>query len=155
VLTQLSTPHPRQLKTLHRLQDRVSGCSTAARWSCGLSAKSYSGITSALQEVERIDEYDFPDQELLSDVFLGRWVALPYGYNALKTPRIEGVHDAIWRDDEVRAVHYNFATKPWHETKKAGETDGLDETGVWWWRANWARMAAEREAGVEDQFSQL
>ncbi|CAG8095071.1 unnamed protein product [Penicillium salamii] len=117
------------------------------------SARSHSEITSALQETERIDKYDFPDQELLSDVFLGRWVALPYVYNALKTLRMEGVHDAIWRDDEVRAVHYIFATKPWHETYKEGETEGLDETGIWWWRANWERMARERKAGVEDQFS--
>jgi lipopolysaccharide biosynthesis glycosyltransferase len=117
------------------------------------SAKSYREITSALQETERIEKYDFPDQELLSEAFLGRWVALPYVYNALKTLRIEGVHDFIWRDEEVRAVHYIFATKPWHEEKREGEIDGLDETGVWWWRANWERMRTEREAGVEDQFS--
>jgi lipopolysaccharide biosynthesis glycosyltransferase len=118
------------------------------------SAKHYREITSALQEPERINKYVFPDQELLSDVFSGRWVALPYVYNALYTLRIEGVHDAIWRDDEARAVHYILAAKPWHETHKEGETGGLNETGIWWWRANWERMAAERRAGVEDQFSQ-
>ncbi|KAJ5337038.1 Glycosyl transferase family 8 [Penicillium brevicompactum] len=117
------------------------------------SAQSYSEITAALQETERIEKYIFPDQDLLSDVFLGRWVSLPYVYNALKTLRIEGVHDAIWRDEEVKAVHYIFATKPWHETQREGDTEGLDETGVWWWRANWERMGREGKAGIEDQFS--
>ncbi|KAJ5780932.1 Glycosyl transferase family 8 [Penicillium paradoxum] len=117
------------------------------------SARVYEEITSALQETERIERYIFPDQELLSDVFEGRWVALPYVYNALKTLRIEGVHDPIWEDAEARAVHYIFATKPWHEEVKEGDLSGLDETLVWWWRANWERMGIERLAGVEDEFS--
>lgn len=117
------------------------------------SARVYDEITSALQETARIEKYIFPDQELLSDVFEGRWVALPYVYNALKTLRMEGVHDSIWRDSEARAVHYIFATKPWHEEVKEGDLTGLDETVVWWWRANWERMGIERLAGVDDQFS--
>lgn len=116
-------------------------------------ARIYSEITSALQETARIERYDFPDQELLSDIFECRWVALPYVYNALKTLRIEGVHDSIWRDSEVRAVHYIFATKPWHEKVSEGDLSGLDETVVWWWRANWERMRLERKAGVNDEFS--
>ncbi|KAK4869781.1 hypothetical protein LT330_005505 [Penicillium expansum] len=118
------------------------------------SARVYGEITTALQETARIERYDFPDQELLSDFFAGRWVALPYVYNALKTLRIEGVHDSIWRDSEVRAVHYIFAKKPWHEeVVEGGDLSGLDETGVWWWRANWERMMAERGVGVLDEFS--
>lgn len=117
------------------------------------SARVYDEITAALQETARIERYDFPDQELLSDVFAGRWVPLPYVYNALKTLRIAGVHDSIWRDSEVRAVHYIFATKPWHEEVVEGDLSGLDETGVWWWRANWERMRVERGVGVLDEFS--
>jgi hypothetical protein len=49
-----------------------------------------------------------PGRELLSEVFAGRWVALPYVYNVLKTLRMEGVYDCIWRDGEVKAVHYIF-----------------------------------------------
>lgn len=119
------------------------------------SAQRYSEITAALQETERIEKYIFPDQDLLSDVFLGRWDSLPYVYNALKTLRMEGVHDGIWRDGEVKAVHYIFAMKPWHEKRKEGDVEGLDETGVWWWRANWERMRGEREGGIEDQFSRV
>lgn len=117
------------------------------------SARVYDEITAALQETARIERYDFPDQELLSDVFAGRWVPLPYVYNALKTLRIAGVHDSIWRDSEVRAVHYIFATKPWHEEVVEGDLSGLDETGVWWWRANWERMRVERGVGVLDVYS--
>ncbi|KAJ5520571.1 Glycosyl transferase family 8 [Penicillium fimorum] len=118
------------------------------------SARVYDEITAALRETERIEQYDFPDQELLSDVFAGRWVPLPYVYNALKTLRIEGVHDCIWMDSEVRAVHYIFATKPWHEKVEDGNLSGLDETGVWWWRANWERMGVEKGVGVLDEFSE-
>lgn len=114
------------------------------------STERYSEITAALREPERLDKYYFPDQELLSDVFSGRWVALPYVYNALKTLCIEGVHDVIWKNEEVRIVHYIFAAKPWHETRKEGQTAGLDEMETWWWRANWQRMDMERKAGIRD-----
>ncbi|KAJ5667987.1 Glycosyl transferase family 8 [Penicillium maclennaniae] len=116
------------------------------------SSKIYSEIMSALQETERIEKYDFPDQELLSDVFNGRWVALPYVYNALKTLRMENVHGAIWRDEEAKAVHYIFAKKPWHEVEEAKEKK-LSELSLWWWKANWERQRLERENGVADAFS--
>lgn len=125
------------------------------------SSTIYETITSTLLDTARIDKYDFPDQELLSDVFEGRWVPLPYVYNALKTLRLPEVHEAIWRDAEVRALHYIFAKKPWHEEvgqevdrgvreKLFGE---LDEPGRWWWRANWERQRLEREKGIVDAFS--
>lgn len=117
------------------------------------SAKIYSEITDALQETARIEKYDFPDQELLSDVFDGRWVALPYVYNALKTLRWEGVHGAIWRDEKVKAVHYIFAKKPWHEEEADAEEKKLDEPSLWWWEANWRRQRLERDHGVKDGFS--
>ncbi|KAH6697030.1 glycosyl transferase family protein [Plectosphaerella plurivora] len=78
------------------------------------------------QIVERMEsgaaDMDFADQSLLSDLYRGRWVALPYVYNALKTLRWPGVHDQIWRDDEVKVVHYILAPKPWDER---------GEDGVW------------------------
>jgi len=117
------------------------------------SSKIYKEITDALQETERTEKYDFPDQELLSDVFDGRWVALPYVYNALKTMRAEDVHGAIWRDEEVKAVHYIFAKKPWHEEGSQGEMDEMDEMSLWWWEANWERKRLERGNGIEDAFS--
>lgn len=125
------------------------------------SAKIYNTITSTLLETDRIEKYDFPDQELLSDVFQGQWVPIPYVYNALKTLRWADVHGAIWRDAEVRALHYIFAKKPWHE-EVGLENDPsarevlfreLDETNQWWWEANWERQRVERERGIKDEYS--
>ncbi|KAF9892033.1 glycogenin [Aspergillus nanangensis] len=106
-------------------------------------------IQAALLIPERTDKYDFPDQELLSDVFRGRWVPLPYVYNALKTMRWEGVHAAIWRDDQVKNIHYIFAKKPWHEDP-ADPT--LDETNQWWWAANSERQQLDQQKGITDGY---
>lgn len=86
--------------------------------------------------------YDFADQSLLSDTFRGRWVPLSYKYNALKTLR--WCHKEIWRDEEVKNVHYILAPKPWD--KKESE----DETHKWWWKMNEERVEVEKGRGVED-----
>ncbi|KAM5352579.1 hypothetical protein ACJ41O_005301 [Fusarium nematophilum] len=93
---------------------------------------------------------DFADQSLLSDLYRGRWVALPYVYNALKTLRWEGVHDAIWRDGEVKNVHYILSPKPWDEVDEKGEWTGTEESHGWWVDANRARKKLEREKGIPD-----
>ncbi|KAL5365310.1 glycosyl transferase family protein [Aspergillus floccosus] len=113
------------------------------------SVSAWNAIEAALRTPERTETYTFPDQELLSDVFRGRWTALPYVYNALKTMRWEGVHDAIWRDAEVKNVHYIFAKKPWHEDP----TDPtLDELNRWWWDVCLLRRAKEKQEGITDGF---
>lgn len=91
---------------------------------------------------------DFADQSLLSDLFRGRWVPLPYIYNALKTLRWETVHKEIWRDDKVKNVHYILAPKPWDEMDKEGKFIGKDETHVWWVEANQERLAQEKQRGI-------
>lgn len=93
--------------------------------------------------------YHFADQSLLEDMFYGRWVALPYIYNALKTLRWKGIHDAIWRDDCVKNVHYIFSEKPWDE-----KTDGQssDPSHAWWISLNAGRLAEERERGIPFSF---
>ncbi|KAB8217017.1 nucleotide-diphospho-sugar transferase [Aspergillus novoparasiticus] len=103
-------------------------------------------ILAGLHMPDRTDKYDFPDQELLSDVFRGRWVVLPYVYNALKTLRWVGVHNDIWRDDEVKNVHYIFAKKPWHEDPD----DKMDEPSRWWWEVNRQRQQLEVKKGITD-----
>jgi lipopolysaccharide biosynthesis glycosyltransferase len=92
--------------------------------------------------------YDFADQSLLSDVFNGRWVTLPYVYNALKTLRSEGVHSEIWRDDQVKNVHYILSPKPWEE--KEGES--TSEIHGWWWTVNSERLEKEKASGIQDGF---
>ncbi|KAK1975736.1 family 8 glycosyl transferase [Colletotrichum cereale] len=98
-------------------------------------------------------DMDFADQSLLSDLYRGRWVALPYVYNALKTMRWPGVHDAIWSDAEVKNVHYILAPKPWDEVDpRTGEWTGTDESHRWWVDCNRERKAGEKARGVEDEF---
>lgn len=91
---------------------------------------------------------DFADQSLLSDLYKGRWVPLPYIYNALKTMRWPDVHHQIWRDDKVKNIHYILAPKPWDEMDEQGNFIGKDETHAWWVRVNKERLAWEKENGV-------
>lgn len=101
--------------------------------------------------------YDFADQSLLGDVFYGRWVALPYVYNALKTLRWRGVHDTIWRDENVKNVHYILSPKPWEEQADKQEDRGessqsRDPSHAWWAALNDERLRDEETNGVKDQF---
>ena len=93
-------------------------------------------------------DYDFADQSLLGDVFHGRWVALPYIYNALKTLRVEGVHHQIWKDDKVKNIHYILSPKPWDEAP--GKCS--QESHEWWWVVNLERLEAEKSRNIEDGF---
>jgi len=97
-------------------------------------------------ETDAVLSYDFPDQDLLADVFRTRWVALPYVYNALKTLRWKEVHAPIWRDDRVKVIHYILAPKPWNE--ELG--DHADETHAWWWDVNRERREYDKERGIDD-----
>lgn len=116
------------------------------------SAAVYGIILRALQS-SNTDTYEFADQSLLSDVFGGRWVAIPYIYNALKTLRWKGVHDAIWQDDEVKNVHYILSPKPWQETKDMRiKRNFQTETNEWWWEINDERIREEKACGLDDKW---
>lgn len=91
---------------------------------------------------------DFADQSLLSDLYRGRWVPLPYVYNALKTLRWPGVHDAIWRDNRVKNIHYILSPKPWDEIDDQGVWRGTEESHKWWIDLNNERKQLERERGI-------
>jgi lipopolysaccharide biosynthesis glycosyltransferase len=99
-------------------------------------------ILEGLQE-EKTTTYLFPDQALLGDVFEGRWVALPYVYNGLRFFRSQGVHDAIWRDDRVKNIHYGLTPKPW---EIQGRSD--DELERIWQDMNDERQREEAKAGI-------
>jgi lipopolysaccharide biosynthesis glycosyltransferase len=107
----------------------------------------YELILSALADPKTMN-YEFADQSLLSDVFPGRWVALPYIYNALKTLRWSDVHAPIWRDDEVKNLHYILSPKPWENPKETQTED----TMKWWWDINAERVKKEKEQGIIDEF---
>ncbi|KAK9775712.1 hypothetical protein SCAR479_07528 [Seiridium cardinale] len=106
----------------------------------------YNTILAALAEPKTLS-YGFPDQELLGEVFRGRWVGLPYIYNALKSLRWPNVHDTIWRDDQVKNVHYILSPKPW-QTRV--ERHHADQEPLRWWRAmDKERVEAEKKQGVQ------
>lgn len=97
----------------------------------------------------KVHTYEFPDQDLLADIWRGRWVALPYVYNALKTLRWDFVHAPIWRDDRIKNIHFILGPKPWDEKE---EGPWADETHGWWWDANRERKEAERNRGLDSTF---
>ncbi|KAL1994404.1 hypothetical protein VTN49DRAFT_3073 [Thermomyces lanuginosus] len=127
-------------------------------------------IQAALNEPALVQKYHFPDQGLLSDIFAGRWYPLPYIYNGLRTLRWEGVHSAIWRDEEVKVVHYIFDNKPWLDQRpENGETKEANSLGNgigngtstepswkesdavihnWWWDIDEDRRRSEHEKGI-------
>lgn len=75
-------------------------------------------------EQDLVASWMFPDQDLLAEVFKGKWEALPWCYNALKTMRYW--HGNFWRDDEVRNVHY-ICDKPWkRRPERKAEGDVVD-----------------------------
>lgn len=112
------------------------------------SAETYSIILNQLTREDVTMDYDFADQSLLGDVFHGRWVALPYIYNALKTMRWEDVHSAIWRDEHIKNCHLLLSPKPWDE--EPGKES--DETHKWWWAANLERLKDEKSRKIDDGF---
>lgn len=112
------------------------------------STSLYNAILEGMANSSAVENYEFADQSLLSDMFEGRWVALPYVYNALKTLRWDDVHASIWRDQEVKNVHYILSPKPWDE--KPGEEG--DETHKWWSASNAERLEAEQKVGRNDGF---
>lgn len=95
-------------------------------------------------------DMDFADQSLLSSLYRGRWVPLPYIYNALKTLRWEGVHNEIWQDESVKNVHYILAPKPWDESGETGQNESDVVTHKWWRDLNKERLAKEKEDGIPD-----
>lgn len=108
----------------------------------------YDSILERMTTSSAVENYEFADQSLLSDLFRDQWVALPYIYNALKTLRWDDVHAPIWQDKNVKNIHYILSPKPWDE--KAGEES--DATHQWWWTANSERLTAEKSLNINDGF---
>jgi lipopolysaccharide biosynthesis glycosyltransferase len=111
----------------------------------------YNMISEAMND-SKIMDYDFADQSLLGDVFSGRWVALPYIYNALKTLRWGGVHNEIWQDASVKNVHYILSPKPWDESAEDRKKAGRDPTHAWWWMSTEERRELEKQQRIDDGF---
>ncbi|KAI0257592.1 glycosyltransferase family 8 protein [Lactifluus subvellereus] len=89
-------------------------------------------ITDFLRTSPLVPTFSFPDQDLLAAFFQGRWKPLPWVYNALKTLRV--IHKNLWRDEEVRCLHYILSDKPWKaRVQESDAVDDLAEMDRWWW----------------------
>ena len=110
---------------------------------CNPSQGTYDKILQTLKDGDLT-----ADKSIFGERFYDRWVGLPYIYNALKTLRWKGVHDAIWRDDNVKNIHYILSPKPWDETLETV----TNETHRWWLDMNEQRLRSERSQGIEDGF---
>lgn len=108
------------------------------------SAGAAAAIAAVLDDPVTTARLDFADQSLLAHAFAGRWVPLPYIYNALKTMRWPRVHGPIWRDDSVKNVHYILSPKPWEESEEERRREGRDELNEWWWKISRERLAEEK-----------
>ncbi|KAG6816287.1 hypothetical protein H0H87_007230 [Tephrocybe sp. NHM501043] len=97
------------------------------------STKLSEGIIHFLSTSDKIAEFSFPDQDLLTAYFDGTWKPLNWYYNALRTLRY--IHTNLWKDEEVRCLHYILPDKPWQSRATRREDEALlGEMNRWWWR---------------------
>ncbi|RPB03296.1 nucleotide-diphospho-sugar transferase [Choiromyces venosus 120613-1] len=82
----------------------------------------------------------FEDMDFIAVFFCDHWLPIGYQYNAIKTARYK--HPEMWRDLEVKNVHY-IVKKPSSVGRSIGERDEV--LHGWWWDefANWEKDADE------------
>ncbi|GME93597.1 unnamed protein product [[Candida] boidinii] len=84
----------------------------------------YELILKALNNEEKTKNYIFPDQDLISDIFKGKWLSLSYIYNCLKTFNL--IHKDIWDINEIKIIHYILTPKPWNLLKNDYSNELID-----------------------------
>ena len=101
-----------------------------------------------------LSTFQFPDQDFLASFFCGRWRPLPWKYNALKTMR--QWHTNIWRDEEVKGLHY-IVDKPWDKRVAsdgiAGHLGRDGATHTWWWNIwhEWSSQSGSDLVHIVDE----
>ncbi|KAI0182051.1 glycosyltransferase family 8 protein [Hypoxylon sp. FL1284] len=93
------------------------------------SRAQYDALVHAMNTHPDVPEMLFFDQDLLAIVYRGRWRPLPYHYNALKPMR--ACHAQLWRDDDVKILHY-ILDKPW-KSRTYDPEDTIQSTHKLWW----------------------
>ena len=92
----------------------------------------------------------FFDQDLLAIVYRNRWRPLPYTYNALKPMR--ACHAPLWRDANVRVLHY-ILDKPW-KSRAFDAADTVQSTHRLWWD-EFAHVEREWTAAPDEEKRRL
>ena len=85
-------------------------------------------LLAELAAVDDLSRYVFAEQDFLNEHFRGRWVALPYVYNALKTLPFQ--HPDLWDPAAVKNVHF-IIDKPW-EAPLDPASRYHDLERLWW-----------------------
>lgn len=99
----------------------------------------FDDLLAELADVEDLTRYVFAEQDFLNAHFRGRWVALPYVYNALKTLPFQ--HPALWDEAAVKNIHF-IIDKPWEsELDPASRYYALERQ--WWEVAHAYRLGPD------------
>ncbi|CAG8564839.1 5063_t:CDS:2, partial [Dentiscutata heterogama] len=117
------------------------------------SKTKFNEIFNHIKNHENPEKITFIDQDLLNEVFKGKWVGLPYIYNALKTLR--KYHSSIWSDKCVKNVHYIISDKPWKEDIVKMRAMNVDERGYAWILNNWWWKVYNDEGWEDDDFKDI
>ncbi|THH07616.1 hypothetical protein EW145_g3258 [Phellinidium pouzarii] len=114
------------------------------------SLETFEILMRFLAESPLVETFQFPDQDLLAEVFRGKWKPLSYIYNALKTLRV--IHKPLWRDEDVKCIHYILGDKPWTYRPKEGEhpQSDYDEVNKWWWDTYYGIGKELEDAGTSE-----
>jgi inositol 3-alpha-galactosyltransferase len=114
------------------------------------SREVWESIIKFLDTNPSLRDFKFPDQDFLAEFFKGRWISIGWQYNALKTWKYW--HPEMWRDEEVKNLHY-IVDKPWAkkiETDgKAGYLGNDGATHSWWWK-EFEKWELERRQKIEN-----
>ena len=84
-------------------------------------------LSRRVDSLDAEDRFPFPDQDLLNEQFRGKWITLPYIYNALKTMSI--FHKSIWEIGSVKNIHF-IMDKPWQR-----DVEPYRNINSHWWAA--------------------
>jgi alpha-N-acetylglucosamine transferase len=85
-------------------------------------------LLAELAAVDDLSRYVFAEQDFLNEHFHGRWVGLPYVYNALKTLPFQ--HPDLWDTAAVKNIHF-IIDKPWESAlDPASRYHDLER--LWW-----------------------
>ncbi len=89
-------------------------------------------LENKVAAIRDLAAYPFPEQDLLNEYFSGRWLPLPYIYNALKTLSVQ--HAPLWDLNEVKNIHY-ILSKPWQDDSARENTDDpYHQLHQLWWK---------------------
>jgi lipopolysaccharide biosynthesis glycosyltransferase len=117
VVTHPTDPPPRPTKISPRPHSQLNSGTVVVNPSKDIAEAVYHYLKTS----DKVPTFAFPDQDLLSAFFEGKWRPIPWYYNALKALR--HVHPKEWSDDEVRCVHYIFPEKPWQRRVDSPEVE--------------------------------